>query len=267
MRIFDLDQHISIQSAKTVGKISAPLFDTFGIKHFRYLKLYRSGNRIVLSNFPDYIRYIYEYGNYSKLWFDGNFPDFVKSGWHQRHTALVMDQRKNSQQIDDELSSILNTDYGTTFIQENKTYFEAYTFDSTIADIYYIDQKILYRFIYFFKQQAQKYLKATEENLLYFPVIKHAHSKKESDQVEQFLQQTQTNRYYLGEAFSDAYLTEKEMICAQWLFLGKSAEEIGIIENNATKTVQRHIENIKEKLNCHKQTEMIQILRDLNLLG
>ena len=59
-KIIDLDQHFSILQSPTIAKVVAPLTSHFGIKHFRYLKLYPDKSRILLSNYPVGIQFIYE---------------------------------------------------------------------------------------------------------------------------------------------------------------------------------------------------------------
>jgi len=49
-QLMDLNQHYSIVSAKDIKQIVKPLVDLFALKHFRYLKLYNDGSRILLSN-------------------------------------------------------------------------------------------------------------------------------------------------------------------------------------------------------------------------
>ena len=62
------------------------------------------------------------------------------------------------------------------------------------------------------------------------------------------------------------YLTEKEVHCVYWLLKGKSAEEIASIEGNTKKTVQFHFENIRRKLNCYKQTQIVPIILKSGIL-
>lgn len=48
-------------------------------------------------------------------------------------------------------------------------------------------------------------------------------------------------------------ITPRELDVIQWLIKGKSASETATILNISEHTVQGHIDNIKQKLNCHKQ--------------
>src|SRR3989338_5042637 len=91
----NLTDHISITSAPEIHKIITPLIHALNIKHFRYLKLYGDGSRLLLSNYPDYTRFIYETDHYKKMWFDGEFPEYLKSGQYTWGT----NKSKNSAEL------------------------------------------------------------------------------------------------------------------------------------------------------------------------
>jgi hypothetical protein len=241
-KIIDLEKHVSISSADTIDKLCKPLLDMFGIKYFRYLKLYKSGARIVLSNVPDAIRYMYgQEGNWENLWHDGNFSEFLKPGWHTWYVNRLLDDREIEEKIENDLISIIDVKHGTTFVQESKNYYEVFSFDSLSENIYQIDKSVLIRFVYYFKEQARKIINIGEsETINLAPPIISA-KEKELNQFIDFLNNTQIHRYYLNSDANDAYLTAKEAVCLKWLIQGKSIEEIAILENNATKTIERHI--------------------------
>ena len=81
------------------------------------------------------------------------------------------------------------------------------------------------------------------------------------------LNNTRVNRYYLGGKFDGVYLTAKEAQCAYWLIQGKSAEEISMIEKNSVRTTEVHLDNIRRKLNCSKQTQILTTLFEVGFLN
>lgn len=265
-KIIDLEKNISINSANTINKLCKPLQDMFGIKFFRYLKLYKNGKRIVLSNVPDAIRYMYCIeDNWKNLWHDGNFPEFLKPGWHMWHVNRLLDGREIEEKIENDLIAIIDVKHGMTFVQESKNYYEIFSFDSLSEHVYQVDKKILIRFVYYFKEQARKIINIGESEVIILPPPLISTEEKDLNQFEDFFNNTQIHRYYLNGDSSEAYLTTKEAICLHWLMQGKSVEVIAILENNATKTIQRHIENIKVKFNCQKQAQIIKLLLDSGL--
>ncbi len=256
----DLEQHISITSAHLIKKIIRPLRESFDIAFFRYLKLYKSGSRVVLSNLPDAIRYIYGEGNHVHMWFDGNYSEYLKPGWYTWHMNLLLDNREIGNKIHEDLTNLLSVCHGITFVQEYQDHYEIFSFDANGKEIYGIDKSLLLRFAFYFKEQAHKLIEIGEQNSLFIPVPKKIETNNKIKTLINFLDNTKINRFYIGGQKCNTYLTAKEAVCARWLLDGKSAEEIALIEGISTKTAQRHLENIKNKFNYSKQTQLIHML-------
>lgn len=72
-------------------------------------------------------------------------------------------------------------------------------------------------------------------------------------------------RYYLP-LNHPVYFTAREMECAQWFGLGKSADEIAIILGVSRKTIENHLENMKKKLDSCKQTDLLRKLFSLKII-
>jgi DNA-binding CsgD family transcriptional regulator len=261
-KVIDLDQHFSITSAAKVKTITAPLSRQLGIKHFRYLKLYADKSRVLLSNFPDCTRFVYEDGTYQNMWYDGEFAEHLVEGCH------LWDAKRSDEKtpFEKEINQQLGLYHGITFVFPVNNYWEIYTFDSVNADIYQLDKKLLTHFMLYFKDQAAKLILQGESEKIIInnsqlnPINVYQHSHK--DRVSDFLSQTRINRYYLGGKYKDVYLTSKEAQCIYWLIQGKSSEEIAMLENNSLKTIQRHLENVRGKLHCYKQTQLVKIILD-----
>lgn len=259
-KTLDLEKHISITAAKSIDDIIHPLSDTFGVKFFRYLKLYKNGKRVILSNIPDAIRYMYGQGQYVNLWYDGEFPEFLKEGWYSWHINRLLDTRDVEEQIESDLTSLLKVYNGVTYVQESDYYFEIFSFDTVENTIYQVDRQLLLRFVYYFREQARKLIQIGELDSILLPIQNIVTSTQHPEALLTFLNETKINRYYLGGKYGNAYLTAKEAVCIRWMIEGKTVEEIAKLENIQPKTVERHIENIKLKFNCRKQTQVIQLL-------
>lgn len=266
-KLLNFENHISVTSADIIEKIIRPLKDSFNVRFFRYLKLYKNGKRIVLTNIPDAVRYMYGEGKYVYSWYDGEFPQFMKGGWYSWYLNRLLTNSLLENHIENDLTLMLGVYHGLTFVQENPTSIEFFSFDTTGDNIYHADKLLLMRFIYYFREQAKKLLDAAEHSpMIYFPIKNKADTVPSTKTVTNFLNETKINRYYLGEKHGNVYLTKKEINCIRWMAAGKTTEEIGMIENISIRTAQRHIENIKTKLNCQKQTQVLQLFFDLDIL-
>lgn len=258
----NLAGHISITSAPEVHKIVAPLTHVLNIKHFRYLKLYGDGSRILLSNYPDYTRFTYESDRYQAMWFDGEFPEYLKDGQYA-WCSNKLNNTTNQATLEEEINNLMGLYHGVTFVSEGLNYFEIFCFDTVEPIIYHVEKKLFSRFMLYFKDQARKLIAQAENEKIFIPLKKNIfdffENKKSSKSLE-FLENTKMNRYYLSGKYSNIYLTAKEKKCVDWLIQGKTAEETAAIEGVHLKTVQCHLENIRKKLGCYKQTQLVRII-------
>ena len=60
-------------------------------------------------------------------------------------------------------------------------------------------------------------------------------------------------------------LTKRESEILHWIRLGKTDEVIGLLCGCAVRTVQKHVEHIRQKMNAETRTAAVQ--RALDLLG
>jgi DNA-binding CsgD family transcriptional regulator len=262
MRSIDLSNHVSITSANRVSRIISPLTDLFGVNHFRYLKLYEDHSRILLSNHAGCTRFVYEEENYKSMWYDGEFPEKLLDGWYQWNGT---EAKSNEPKTDFELliNKELGLYHGLTFVKKDVNYWEIVTFDSNQSSVCNIDKHVLIQFLFYFKEQAHKLIETADHDRIRVSsekILLNLRPHFEQEKVLRFLENTRVNRYYLGGGYDGVYLTAKEAQCVYWLVQGKSAEEIALIENNSVKTISRHFENVRQKLNCFKQTDLVRIV-------
>lgn len=267
--ILDLTQHHCMKTTAIISKIATPVSEMFAIKHFRYLKLYHDGSRALLSNRPDAISYMYEAGNYHYMWYDGDFPNFLESGWHYWKINHLLVRNKIQQRVEHEMLELLGICDGVTFIAHFKDAYEIFSFDTSDANIYRADKRLLLRFIFYFKQQARALIQQAEAekimvptNLILTKEVPNEHKQK----TLAYLNALHIKRYYLSGQYQNTYLTKKEASCVHWFFLGKSAKEIAKLEHCCAKTIEKHIENIKIKLNCRKLSELFQIILESGIV-
>ena len=61
-------------------------------------------------------------------------------------------------------------------------------------------------------------------------------------------------------------LTKREIEIIQWIACGKSSKEIARVLNISPRTVETHLSNVKNKLNCCKVVQIIYLLTKLGTL-
>lgn len=269
-KLIDLENHFSITSANEVDKIVVPIKHALALKHFRYLKLYGDGSRALLSNYPDCTRYVYETNRYKRMWFDGEFPQYLQEGQYAWNINRLNDDSPEEEKFEQELNRELGLYHGVTFVSRGINCYEIFSFDTEQASIYQTDKSLLSRFMFYFKAQATKLIACAEHEKILISLKQNLFdttSKKDKINIAEFLSNTKINRYYLTGQYSNIYLTEKEAEYAYWLIQGKTAEEIAVIASAKTKTVQSHLENIRKKLGCYKQTQLVKIILEAGIFN
>lgn len=78
--------------------------------------------------------------------------------------------------------------------------------------------------------------------------------------------QTVAGTYSISSTIKFFDLTKKELECFFYLIRGKSASEIAKILNRSLRTIQTHIEHIKQKCNVTKKSELFELADTYGLL-
>jgi DNA-binding CsgD family transcriptional regulator len=120
-------------------------------------------------------------------------------------------------------------------------------------------------FIYYFQDQLHKNKQAQNLSKLFLPFDKEILNQNGNSLPQHH---TQTNlippvyRYYLED---NLYVTEREIECIHWTSEGKTAIEIGQALGISHRTVETHLNNLRQKLNCEKNTQILRILNDYQI--
>lgn len=129
-------------------------------------------------------------------------------------------------------------------------------------DMQYIEA--LKYFSAYFKTRAKPLISNAEKNMLkvptlYMPQPISTHSARlPTYNIHQFFDNLQTNKLEIN----GVTLTLREIECICWLSAGKSAEEIGKLLSLSNRTIEKHLNSVKQKLNCYKITQIIQICQN-----
>lgn len=67
-------------------------------------------------------------------------------------------------------------------------------------------------------------------------------------------------------AAANIHLTTRELEILKLVIFGHGAKKIGLLLKISNRTVEKYIENLKNKFNCRKKTELIFMFLDNHLL-
>jgi DNA-binding CsgD family transcriptional regulator len=131
--------------------------------------------------------------------------------------------------------------------------------DTSLMNLYLNNLNILRKFIYYFKDKMNEVIEAMSDTRILLP-MKARFNNEEQEMLQAMLavfnSLTEVNRYYGVGVQSNIYLTKREMECFYWYFMGKTADEIGLILKLSKRTVETYLLNAKIKTNCYNKRQL-----------
>jgi DNA-binding CsgD family transcriptional regulator len=270
----NLTRHPAIDTHEDIKRICKPIFTLFNITFFRYLRVYPDKSRIHLCTNPDWTSLFYSKGFYNIAWFDSSKMGEPKS------VEILWDVKANTDDniVGVEARNHFNFYHGMTIIRPQKSYYELYDIATHkdnvgINDLYVEHMDLFERFFFYFKDQARNLILDCEKNRIRLPNLvevkknlEENNCSLETKSINEFIQLTESKRFYINTESGDVYLTKKEVECIYWVLMGKSAEEISIILACSKRTIEIHLNNTKQKLGVTKITHATKIVFDSGIM-
>ena len=263
---FQIFQRQLSASTDFVKQITQP-FSKIGVIDFIYLRIYRDSSFIDLST--------------NAAWSDFFFKKFYQLEYLNHSSILAKnlitlekDTVFNLWSMDLENPMWLEAkEYfglgnGITVEKANKNFKEQYYFvahknNFKINNFYLNNLDMLEKAILYFKNKADKLIKKSELEKLYFPkeyYISSTHNEGSVLLEDYFLSSIQPSRYHLTYEGEEIIVSSREIACIKLVTQGWNAHEIGRILRISSRTVEAHINNVKLKLHCCKLGEVIYVL-------
>lgn len=241
---------------KEIQILADPLLE-LDITYFQFVEIDEKGKMLFLCNDIDW----YDYFSTNQLYLKSNFKNMPAS--YQNGYILCQDLPVKKGIVDK--AEEHNIAHGITLVEKTKNTCQFYLFatkreNERIINTYFYNLDLLKRYILYFRDKAYKIIRdnsmkkfnTRQENdgINHTPLI-HLSSEK----INRFVSKTEVNKFFCY-VDDDVYLTKREAKCLKWYVLGKSANEIGEILNLSARTVEAHINNLKRKFNCTKQSQL-----------
>jgi len=259
------DDHISYTSCHLVDEVIRP-FRQFGVTFFVYVKIFPDGTRISLNNSVAWSKFFFK--NFSKYINGEIFESFETQDQSVVRELWTLKKEGNLLLIDNEREFNLGNGIDITLSGKNYTEFFVFATDKNRTEMnnFFLNHSdLLTQSIFYFKDKGSKIIKDAEKNgLIYFPHEIHK-IKKDGFDRERIMNTIQPSRYYLNGKYQGSYLTKSEYYCLKLISEMKSIKEAANMLNLSQRTVEKHINNIKIKFECHKKSDFIEIIDQLLL--
>ncbi|MEO8401579.1 MAG: LuxR C-terminal-related transcriptional regulator [Gammaproteobacteria bacterium] len=252
--------HITFNSGKDVAEICKPL-DLLGITSFNFVKTYNDGSQINLSNIPSWLEHFFDNEYYHVGAFERH-PSKYESG-HALWPQL------SGQKIFFDARTYFNIDNGITIIEKQTDSCDFYYFGTTAANTgiinFYLNNiDLLKRFILYFKDQARMIIKQANKDRIILPSHFEQHQFPEINEIyvmeksrQDFLKATKIKNFSLGGELEGEVLSNKQVVSLMHLIEGKTAKEGAKNTGLSYRTVEGHINKLKERFNCNSKSELI----------
>tara|TARA_R110002126_G_scaffold116140_4_gene255394 strand:+ start:8723 stop:9526 length:804 start_codon:yes stop_codon:yes gene_type:complete len=262
MHNIDWKKHSSFLYADQIQKIMEPLDNKLNINYFSYIKQFNNKSRIVLTNFPKWNKFFCESQYYLRpssfvksIDIDNDYSSGFILGYKDKFLA---DIAKNK----------FNLDRGISVIYKRPDFCEFFHFGTVdkhdLPESFYLDNlSFLKKFILYFREQAFKLFEHSD--LIKFTEFKNLKYINNQNKENNHLIKINKLYFYIGNKLK--YFTKREVDCIIYLLKGLPAKTAADKLNISKRTYDAHIENIKFKLVCNKNSEIIFIIATLGLLS
>ena len=255
------DEHSSFKYSKKIQKIIEPL-DLLEINYFSYIKQFNNKSRIVLTNFPNWNKFFCE----SKFYLRPS--SFVKNidinhdysfgfilGYKDKYIEKIADKK-------------FNLDRGISLIYKTPDFCEFFQFGTVSKDKllenYYLDNlKNLKKFALYFREQGNKLIKTSD--LIQFSEFFRSRYIGSDNKIKNLKLEIYKYYFYLNKNIY--YFTRREVDCIIYLFKGLPAKTAADKLNISKRTYDMHLDNIKQKLDCNKNSEVVFIISKLGIMS
>lgn len=246
-----------------------PLIQTFGITHFYHAKITNDGHFVAINLNRDWEEYFFSNRSHLLIWPDKCSPQQIKSG-----IRFLNDDKHEKESLNFLLKTARDSyslNFSLQFVEKSNWGFEMWGFalntPNSLQHMHLVKEAPLLRlFIKRFQEEFKKlYLLLNENRVdltdLLGPQFYEAKNQTESLPFAhtQFLKS-------IGVPLPTT-LSNREVEVIKSLIRGYSASEIASQLFISRRTVEHHLERIKDKFSSASKSELIQKIRDLESIG
>lgn len=236
-------KHPSILLHSDIAEICRAFFEQSDYCIMNFIRRYNDGTVVYLCDNRDWLEH-YLNNNYPSL------GAFEQNTVPIQHDYVLWNALSNTDPVVIDSRTLFNIRYGITLVckfEDGCDYFNFGTSEteSAIVGKIYNQLEQLQYFTKFFYEKTKRLLHIANQNRFDLEQFKN---------TENII--TQNNRLYLGPTYEYAYLTEKEITCLKHLIAGKTIPDIATLLQVSPRTIEKHVENIKNKLHCNTQFEL-----------
>jgi DNA-binding CsgD family transcriptional regulator len=267
MYLPSIENNPSITFTRDVRDICAPLFKHTDINYFCYCRYYPDKSYIALSSDPAWVKHFY-YTQYASAGYQGKA---IRPG-------IYFSQNINHMGCSQEMihDMISNFKLHNIFVSLHfKEYCEMMiycmrkvTYDS--INFYLKNIDLINNFSHFFTEKADTLITQASMSRIIIPqkfedtfsIKKVSFDDKYAQRIKNLQHDFKNSKLDYSDLYKSMYpfLTNQEINCLELMMRGKTSKMMGKLLNISHRTVETHVEHIKNKLNIQSKPELIDFI-------
>lgn len=266
--------YVSFAYANDFRKLCQPLFLNTNIDLFRYVRLYKDGGYFNFSTAPEVDKFLL-FECKGKLCSDVKYLDAT---FHDKYSAKIKENRINVFTEDIDIGGYwapyfkeFNIKSSFSIMEKFDDYYEKFEFvtrfNKNIYTFYINHYDILEKFILYFRERGTNLINIGEKNKFIWLNSNPTYCKivqnlariipKKEENIARLKDSFKLKKYIIGNDNSKACITSRELECLQYLGRGFSYKEIGNILQLSARTIETHVQHIKDKLGMHSHSQLL----------
>ncbi len=256
-----IKQHISWEMQYEVYRICKPLFDHFNINYFDYARFYKNDHEAII------------------LYSDANWVAYFLNDTYVKPSAILKEGNHLwAGYIPPEIISVaskkFNHEHGVTLCYNRPTYDEIFNFSASrenyqVLQLYTQQTSALEKFCGYFLEKAESMIIKLEQQKLTLPSsvsLAENASLSFEQKCKVFLEGLNIHHRHSLQTLAYAKskkITPREFECLYQLSKGLTVKQIARTLNLSPRTVEVHLNHLKEKLECKRTIEIFAKIKGL----
>lgn len=242
-----------IYHSATIQEICNPLFEKTEINGFGYFNIKKNGALTYLGSSGKWMEHFFVQELHTLLTPE-NIPEIFQNKY-------IIGDHLVDQSIPRQ-TDLFGYYHIFCVINETPSGVDLYSFTASDSSDSYNNRYInnidkLNSFCSYFDEAARPLVKEAKKISIPVTKIKRGFSNLTRDTNNDF-PEVIPQKWYLGKAYGDTYLTKNETMCLHYMLLGNSARKISSLMFKSSRTIEYYMNRIKQKFNVRKKADLIQ---------
>ncbi len=261
-----------------VRELCQPLFLKTKLSYFNFSRKYHDGSNVSLSTHPEWTKYYYTSELYNPV-DEGTDIELLK----KRELDAGFRRFFRFEFDDCPAGRVCRDDYGLTtsltLVMLSDSYYDCYFFGAGAGEnVEYLMSlhtqypEIFSRFVFYFHEQCKDIIDdlVKERNRILIPdkkvklesLVNAGVSQFEIDKkdIDELINLISPSKFRMVIHDHEVFLTLREAQCTSLWLRGNAVKKIAAELGLSARTVETHLEKVKQKLNCNSKSEVVNML-------